>query len=333
MTETTDAVVARIMARATAASGTAVFLDAVVLRDLLAPLEAQYVRAVEAYESAGAAQVAAEAELAEALAENRRLSDLMTGRVTASPDREYYDRAEKAEATLGLVRAALEDYAWHRISIRKLAELVRADVLNSPASVEDDEDELLPLCGDHRQWGKSHDGECLGCDLEVAKGALKVAEAEVERLQQHTCASCQMWAETEPVLRAELAARDRELGLIRERLDEYNDPNRALSDFVPELIDQLRYYDCHGDHLGQKYVALLDRLVALESQARDEINQALDAELTRLEGGAALVPETIRVLQAWLDANECECPPEGHICGRPTVERLVAAWSQLVPTP
>ena len=33
-------------------------------------------------------------------AENKRLSDFVTGRVMASPDREYYDRAEKAEAAL-----------------------------------------------------------------------------------------------------------------------------------------------------------------------------------------------------------------------------------------
>ena len=30
----------------------------------------------------------------------------------------------------------------------------------------------IPLCGDHVQWGKSHDGECLGCDLEAARAAL-----------------------------------------------------------------------------------------------------------------------------------------------------------------
>ena len=33
-------------------------------------------------------------------AENKRLSDFVTGRVIASPDREYYDRAETAEAAL-----------------------------------------------------------------------------------------------------------------------------------------------------------------------------------------------------------------------------------------
>ena len=32
----------------------------------------------------------------------------------------------------------------------------------------------LPLCGEHQQYGKSHDGECFGC-------ALAAARAEVEQ--------------------------------------------------------------------------------------------------------------------------------------------------------
>jgi hypothetical protein len=36
--------------------------------------------------------------------ENKRLSDFMTGRVLASPDHEYYDRAERAESELAALK-------------------------------------------------------------------------------------------------------------------------------------------------------------------------------------------------------------------------------------
>jgi len=29
-------------------------------------------------------------------------------------------------------------------------------------------------------------------------------------------------------------------------------------------------------------------------------------------------------LQRWLNYDECDCPAEGHLCGRPRVERTVA---------
>jgi hypothetical protein len=51
--------------------------------------------------------------------ENRRLSDFMTGRVLASPDREYYDRAEKAEADLAALKGRTCDsctFRWPHIS-------------------------------------------------------------------------------------------------------------------------------------------------------------------------------------------------------------------------
>jgi len=43
----------------------------------------------------------------------------------------------------------------------------------------------IPLCGDHVQWGKSHDGECLGCDLEVARAALAEMRGRVCDTCQH----------------------------------------------------------------------------------------------------------------------------------------------------
>lgn len=36
-------------------------------------------------------------------------------------------------------------------------------------------------------------------------------------------------------------------------------------------------------------------------------------------------------LQIWLIANECDCPGEGHICGRPRVYRTLAKIDAVLP--
>lgn len=42
----------------------------------------------------------------------------------------------------------------------------------------------LPLCGEHQQYGKSHDGECFGCDLAALR------EQNCETCQHNDCGDC-----------------------------------------------------------------------------------------------------------------------------------------------
>lgn len=54
------------------------------------------------------------------------------------------------------------------------------------------------------------------------------------------------------------------------------------------------------------------------------INQALSAILALMEGNNQELLEACKVaeneLTIWLANDECDCPPEGHICGRQRVE-------------
>ena len=48
---------------------------------------------------------------------------------------------------------------------------------------------------------------------------------------------------------------------------------------------------------------------------------SIDAETVAMR--EALIEARIE-LQRWLNYDECDCPAEGHLCGRPRVERTVA---------
>jgi hypothetical protein len=43
----------------------------------------------------------------------------------------------------------------------------------------------LPLCGEHQQYGKSHDGECFGCDLAALREQMTMACGLLDEVIEH----------------------------------------------------------------------------------------------------------------------------------------------------
>jgi hypothetical protein len=90
------------------------------------------------------------------------------------------------------------------------------------------------------------------------------------------CGSCGSAGSSTPttapsfdVLCSELCSELRaEVGLTRERMDEYNNPAEPLSELVPRLVDRLRHYETNDpDELARKYADVLDQVCALQAEA------------------------------------------------------------------
>lgn len=59
-----------------------------------------------------------------------------------------------------------------------------------------------------------------------------------------------------------------------------------------------------------------------------EYSLELPKATQRAEAAEALLDESREHLQAWLDADECDCE-DGHVCGRPRVQRTVDAITKV----